>query len=578
MVKLRESWLDGDQMRPWLRHYPARVRATLDYPDKPLGWLLEEAACRFPRRVACCYYSQQVSYDELLSRARRFASVLMSEGLQPGDRVGVLLPNFPECLVTLFGVWMAGGVVVALSPLMVAAEVGSFVKSTGCRIIVTIDLLLPLLWQCDPPPDVVLVLSLSSRLTPLERLGYAWVRFRRLGIGRNLCPGAKLRDFEEAVAGAREQSASISIDSSAPAYILPTGGTTGAPKAVLLAHRNLMANAWQLSEWSPGEPGGETILGVIPFFHSYGLTTCVMNGVVLGATIVMHHRFRPQSAVRLIERHRPSALFAVPAMLTALNAQMRRKTRDDLSSLKVCMSGGAPLPLPVAEEFTERTGCEVVEGYGLSEASPVTHSGPLDGTAIPGTVGLPVPDTDAAIVDATNGTEMLPYGEIGELVIRGPQVMLGYWNDQPATDRVLRDGWLHTGDLATCDERGFFRIVDRQKDLIITSGFNVYPADVEAVLRTYPGVRDVAVIGEPDDNVGELVKAIIVLEERTKLSRRDFDAFVQRSLSAQQRPKIVETRTGDLPRNFLGKVLRRELRDAPRTGWRRGGPEKATSG
>jgi long-chain acyl-CoA synthetase len=288
-----------------------------------------------------------------------------------------------------------------------------------------------------------------------------------------------------------------------------------------------------------------------------------MNGVALGARLVMHHRFRPPSVVRLIEQHRPTAFFAVPAMLSALNSQMLRKKHHDFSSLKVCISGGAPLPGRVAEEFSGRTGCTVVEGYGLSEATPVTHSGPLDGTAVPGTIGLPLPDTDARIVDAATGTEKLPFGEVGELVVRAPQVMLGYWNNPAETERVLREGWLYTGDLATCDERGFFRIVDRKKDLIITSAFNVYPGDVEAILRMYPGVRDVAVVGEADDDVGEIVKAVVVMEPRKKFNRRDFDAFAHQNLSAHQRPKIVETRTEDLPRNFLGKVLRRELRTTP---------------
>jgi long-chain acyl-CoA synthetase len=321
-----------------------------------------------------------------------------------------------------------------------------------------------------------------------------------------------------------------------------------------------MANAWQLAHWSLGEPGAETLLAALPFFHSYGLSTCVLNGMALGATLILHHRFRPASAVRLIEEHRPTLFPAVPAMLAALNQQVLRKSKHDLRSLKSCLSGGAPLPRSVADEFSEHTGCCVVEGYGLSEASPVTHAGPLDGTAVPGTIGLPLPDTEARIVDQTTGTETLPDGEVGELVVRGPQVMLGYWNNEIDTHKVLRDGWLYTGDLGTRDSRGFFKIVDRKKDLIITSGFNVYPGDVESILRTYPGVNDVAVIGQPDESVGELVRAVLVIEKGRRFNRHDFDRFAKTHLAAHQRPKIVETRTEDLPRNFLGKVLRRELR------------------
>jgi long-chain acyl-CoA synthetase len=486
--------------------------------------------------------------------------VLKREGFRPGDRVGVLLPNIPEYLVALFGTWLAGGVVVALSPLMVASAASALANSTGCRVVVTLDVLMPLICAGREHPDVVLLTSLSGRLPRLARLGYAWIRFRRIGFG--LRPsGTTVFDFEEALDSVHEQSNRLPIDVEKPAYILPTGGTTGAPKAVVLSHRNLMANARQLSCWSQGQPGQETILAVIPFFHCYGLSTCLLSGVTMGATLVMHHRFRPASVVPLIEKHRPSAIFAVPAMLSALNDIMRDQKKRDLTSLKVCMSGGAPLPQRIAEEFKRLTGCMVVEGFGLSEASPVTHSGPLDGTAIPGTIGLPLPDTDARIVDAATGTETLPCGEVGELIVRGPQVMLGYWNNQAATDRVLRDGWLYTGDLGTCDEHGNFRIVDRKKDMIIVSGFKVYPADVEEVLRGYRGVRDAAVIGQPDDQTGEIVKAVLVLEPDVRFDRRDFDAFAKRTLACHQRPKIVQTQTEDLPRNFLGKVLRRDLRD-----------------
>ena len=548
------------QTRPWLARYPASVPHGLDYPDQPLGWLLERAASLYPKQVACCYYEELLTYEELLSRARRFAAALAREGVQPGDRVGLLLPNLPEYLVALFGTWLAGGVVVALSPLMVAPEVTRFVKATDCRVIVTLDLLLPLIRSGECRPSLVMLISLAGRLTRVERLGYAYLRLRRIGFRKTPPEGARLRDFHDSIDATREKSGSPAIDPKGPAYILPTGGTTGTPKAVVLSHRNLMSQAWQLSRWSHGIPGEETILAVVPFFHSYGLSACAMNGVAMGARLVMHHRFRLASVVRLIERHRPTGFFAVPAMLAALNSQMLRKTHHDFSSLKVCMCGGAPLPAQIAEEFSGRTGCTVVEGYGLSEASPVTHSGPLDGTAVPGTIGLPLPDTDAKIMDAATGTEQLPCGEVGELVVRGPQVMLGYWNNQAETDRVLRDGWLHTGDLATCDERGFFKIVDRKKDLIITSGFNVYPGDVEAILRKYPGIQDVAVVGAPDEIAGEIVKAVVVVAPRQKFNRRDFDAFVHCNLSAHQRPKIVETRTEDLPRNFLGKVLRRDLR------------------
>ena len=546
--------------KPWHRHYPVGVPAELSYPEQQLGWLLRQSAERFPSRIACRYYDEQLTYAELLSRAERLASVFMREGLQPGDRVGVLLPNLPEALVSLFATWLAGGVVVSLSPLMVADEVASLVKATGCRFVVTLDVLSPLVCGGEHPPELVVLSSLAGRLSRLEQVAYAWVRFQRIGF-RSACAQTRVLRLEEAIGSV---GATRTFDGSAmhdPAFVLPTGGTTGKPKAVTLSHANLIAQAWQLSHWSRGHHGEETILAVLPFFHSYGLSTTVMMGLALGATLVLHHRFRPASVVRLIEAHRPTMFLAVPAMLSALNTQVLRGGSYDLSSLRSVMSGGAALPAAVADEFREHSGATVVEGYGLSEAGPVTHVGPLDGNAVPGTIGLPIPDTDARIVDTANGTETLPANAVGELLVRGPQVMLGYWENPEATAAVLRDGWLHTGDLAECDGRGYFKIVDRIKDLIITSGFNVYPGDVEEVLRTYPGVRDVAVVGVPDAERGEVVKAVLVLDSPKTFHRRPFDEFTRQKLAAHKRPRIIEVRPEDLPRNFLGKVLRRELRD-----------------
>ena len=556
---LEPVWPESPLPRPWLAQYPTGVPARLSYPQQRLGWLLQQAAESFPNRIACHYYHEQLTYSELLSRAERLAAVFVREGLRPGDRVGVLLPNLPETMISLFATWMAGGVVVSLSPLMVAEEISGLMQATGCRFVVTLDVLTPLVCGGEHIPELVIVSSLAGRLTRLEQLGYAWVRFQRIGF-HTLCPQTRVLRLNDAI---QSVARGLTIDAGSvhdPAFILPTGGTTGKPKAVTLSHRNLMAQAWQLSHWSRGHHGEETILALLPFFHSYGLSTNIMMGLALGATLVLHHRFRPDSAVRLIEQHRPTMFLAVPAMLASMNNTVLKDKSHDLSSLRAIISGGAALPATVADRFKEFSGADIVEGYGLSEASPVTHVGPLGGTAIPGTIGLPISDTDARIVDAIGGIADLSPGTVGELLIRGPQVMLGYWNNSEATAAVIRDGWLHTGDLATCDEQGFFKIVDRLKDLIITSGFNVYPGDVEEELRKYPGVKDIAIVGVPDEVRGEVVKAILVLDASQSFRRSDFDAFAQQHLAAHKRPKIVEVRQTDLPRNFLGKLLRRELR------------------
>lgn len=560
MIARRFDPYQGQTSRLWWSSYPTGIERHLTYPAEPLTHLLELSAARFPRRVACWYYEQTLTYEAFHAQVCRLAGWLLQHGLQPGDRVGILLPNLPETMVSLFATWQAGGVAVSLSPLMVAEEVGALVRKTGCRFVVTLDVLAPLLKHCPTPQlEGVILATLKDRLPRLERLGYAWVRFQRLGFSAP-CPTTRTVTWDEALAGRNLSPDVPHVSPQSPALILPTGGTTSAPKAVVLSHANLMANACQLTHWSKGRPGEETILAVLPFFHSYGLSSCLTSGVALGATLVLHHRFRTDSVARLIERHRPSLFPAVPAMLAALNTHELRRRRRDFRSLRACISGGAPLPLAVATEFTDHTGCVVVEGYGLSEASPVTHVGPLDGTAVPGTIGLPLPDTDACIVDGETGSRPLAYGEVGELIVRGPQVMLGYYEDAATTSQTLRNGWLYTGDLATCDERGFFRIVDRKKDLIITSGFNVVPGDVEEVLQQFPGVREVAVVGVPDEEKGELVKAILVLKRGQKFHRHAFDQFIHQHLAAYKRPRLVETRTEPLPRNFLGKLLRRELR------------------
>ena len=547
------------RVAPWLNHYPEAVPFSLEYPQIPAWGYLERTAADYGDRVACHYYNQRMTYGELYANARKMAHVLVKLGVKPGDRVGVLLPNTPEMLIALNGIWMAGAVVVAVSPLMVTAEVSALLKTTQCKTVIALDLLLPQLFDGDYQPDLVLLTTISDRLPLVQKLGYSAARIARLGI-RSKARDKRCRSFsKELVQGSAifQPIQQGSIDD--PAFILPTGGTTAAPKAVVLSHRNLVSNAWQLHHWGGATMAEETVLAVVPFFHSYGLTTCAMTGTAMAATLVLQHRFVPRRVLRAIETVRPTVFHAVPAMLCQLNKLMRNSKRDH-TSINYCMSGGAPLPAIVAEEFAQHTGAIVVEGYGLSEASPVTHAGPLDGTARPGTIGLPLPDTEVRVVDPDTGYRPVGPGEVGEITVRGPQVMLGYWNDPEGTSRAIRDGWLYTGDLAVCDEDGFFRIVDRKKDLIITSGFNVYPSDVERVIKGFPGIEDAAVIGVPDAERGEVVKVVLILERNHKFDRKEFMNQCKAHLAKHKRPRLIEIADGDLPRNFLGKVLRKDLR------------------
>jgi long-chain acyl-CoA synthetase len=343
------------------------------------------------------------------------------------------------------------------------------------------------------------------------------------------------------------------------AVLAPTGGTTASPKAVMLTHGNLVANACQLRAWSRGEDGTEGVLGVLPFFHAYGLSVCVLTSFASGGTIHLHPRFETEPVLNLLERQHVELVPAVPAMLNAFNKQLREKPRD-LSFVRAVISGASALDPALRTEFMSYGPRHVVEGYGLSEASPVTHVNPLDERMRPGTIGLPLPDTDARIMDQATGLEELPVGAVGELVIRGPQVMKGYFNNPEETNRALRGGWLYTGDIAKRDRDGFFTIVDRKKDIVKTSGFLVFPAEVEEVLKGFPAVAEAAVIGVPDAERGELVKAILVPRPDTPLDLAALDTYCQQHLSKHKRPRQIEI-VHELPKNFLGKVQRRRLRE-----------------
>ena len=551
--------------RPWLDHYPEIVPRSLEYPELYAWGLLERTASRHPDRIACHYYKQKLTYRELAEDARRTASALVKFGVKPGDRVGVLLPNLPEYLSVLNGIWMAGGIAVAMSPLMVAEEIDTFMTTTDCRVVVSLDVLAPLIVKAKYKPKHVLFATLGDRLPTWQKVGYAFARLQRLGFWPAPDHPTHHSLDDQVAAGDADFQPLKAASLDEPAYILPTGGTTGAPKAVTLSHRNLIANAWQIYNWGGAFEAREKILTVLPFFHSYGLTSCAMSGVAMAATLVIHHRFVPRIVLRLIEEHQPSIFPAVPAMLAALNDVLRDRPVQ-FKALRYVVSGGAPLSDEIANEFARYSGSTLVEGYGMSEASPVICTGPLDGTNRPGTIGLPLPDTEVRIVDGEDGQTILPPGEIGELVARGPQVMLGYWQNPTATSEVIRNGWLYTGDMGTCDEDGFFRIVDRKKDLVITSGFNVYPVDVEPVLKNAPGVEDVVIVGEPDARCGEVVKAVVSVRSLDTFKRAAFDAFAAEHLAKHKRPRIVEVVVGELPKNFLGKVLRRKLRGVSEPG------------
>ncbi|MEM9366249.1 MAG: AMP-binding protein [Planctomycetota bacterium] len=537
---------------------PAGLR---DFQGLAAYGLLDHAAKLVPRRNALVFGDQSFCYEELYQKTIDVAATLQRLGLQPGDRVGILLPNVPEYVIALNAVWRAGGVAVAISPLMVADEVAALVSKTNCSLVITLDLLSGLTSTSDA--DLLLV-SLRDHLPSWARLAYRWELHKRTGQW-SIPDDTRHRWLWDEVTGTKQPFQSVEFDpASTPAYILPTGGTTGSPKAVVLSHQNLVANAWQQYLWTRRSFANETMLAVLPFFHSYGLSATVMTGAATASTLVLHHRFETHAVARLIERHQPTVFHAVPAMLSALNVHYRaypRRAPKRVGALKWVISGGASLPAEVALEFAEHSGACVVEGYGLSEASPVTHVGHLFREGVPGNIGYPLPQTRCQLVDPTDGYSPVGEGVTGELWVAGPQVMMGYLDDPDSTAEVKRGEWLRTGDLAVRDRNGRYAIVGRMKDLIITSGFNVYPRDVETALMQVRGVADVAVVGLPDAKRGEVVKAFIVVEKGSTFDEAAYRQHCASTLSKHKRPVVYEACEGELPKNFLGKVLRRQLRE-----------------
>jgi long-chain acyl-CoA synthetase len=522
--------------------------------------LLEQAARRFPDRAACTLYGEALTYAELDEQARRMATALHQLGATKGRHVGLLLPNIPEYLVALQATWLTGATALQLSPLMVAEEIAHWLQATGCHIVVTLDLLAPVVMGAlkNGPLEHVVVASLAERLAIWWAWLYRFQHYRKNGSLR-IRKDPNRHPFDQLLMAEPWAQQAAIIPEEDVSVLAPTGGTTASPKAVQLTHRNLLANAMQLRQYVGGEDGTEGFLGVLPFFHAYGLSASMLASWAKAGTLHLYPRFESKAVIRLLEHERIELVPAVPAMLNALNAVLRRRPRR-LDFIRGVVSGASALDPKVRAEFEGFGVPPIAEGYGLSEASPVTHINPLREGNRPGTIGLPVADTEARIVDPSDGGKELPIGEVGELTVRGPQVMKGYYHNPEATAAVLRDGWLYTGDMARKDADGYYTIVDRKKDIIKTSGFLVFPAEVEEVLTRFRDVAEAAVVGVPDAERGEMVKALVVAREGGTLNVAALEGHCRDHLSKHKRPRQIEI-VKELPKNFLGKVLRRKLRE-----------------
>ena len=549
--------------RPWVAHYDPGVPEVIEIPAVPVDGLLRRTAARLPDRTALVFFGARMTFRELDRAVDRFAQVLRGMGVDKGDRVSLHLPTSPAFVIAFLGALRAGAIAVPMNPLYVERELKILFSETEPKVSVTLDLLVRLMddiaaGEGPGRPGRLIAWGIQESLPVPLRWLYP-LRARREGRWHPVPDGDAtphlLRLIREAP-DARVVSAAGPDD---PAVLQPTGGTTGTPKAATLTHRNLVANALQVAAWfpqaDPADPG--SVLSPLPFFHIYGLTVDLDFAMLTGATLLLVPRFDPIQVLKAAARYRPRLFPGAPVMYETL-AHHPEVKRFDLTSIEACVSGASALPPTVQHDFEAITGGRVAEGYGLTEASPVTHCNPIHGERRLGTIGIPFPSTDARVVDPATG-RIVPDGEPGELEVSGPQVMAGYWRRPEETAAVLHDGWLRTGDIATRDPDGYFRIVDRAKDLIIVGGINVYPREVEEVLLEHPAVADAAVIGMPHAHYGEVPAAFVVLREGAAAGEEELLAYCRVKLARFKIPFAIRFRP-KLPKTTIGKTLRKDLR------------------
>jgi long-chain acyl-CoA synthetase len=526
--------------KPWTSVWPMNVPKSLAYPDITLGELLRNSASKFHDAPAIYFSDIEITFRELDKLADHFAKGLQGLGVRKGDRVAIYLPNLPEFVVTYYGTLRMGGVVVAISPLYKERELSHILNDSEATVIICWDKLRPIVEAVKEKAKVKITISTDSERTP------------------------GIVGLQTLLAKYSGSPTPVELDGRKDLALLQyTGGTTGTPKGAMLTHYNLIANAVQFSAWLNMKNAGETHLAVLPFFHIYGMTVALNVPVYTASPMILVPDPRNTEAIlQAVNMRKPSIFCGVPSTYIALINHPNVK-HYDLRSIRVCVSGASPLPLQVQKQFEALTGGRLVEGYGLTEASPVTHVNPLGEPSKnrSGSIGIPISDTDSRIVDLETGDRQLPAGEIGELVVRGPQIMMGYWNNMEDTKTALRNGWVYTGDIAVMEVDGYFRIVDRKKDMINVSGFKVWPREVEEVLFEHPSVKEAAVVPVPDAITGEAVKAYVVIkkEYRNKVTASELTEFCRGKVASYKIPKTIEVRD-TLPKSSVGKILRRELR------------------
>ncbi|MBN2400615.1 long-chain fatty acid--CoA ligase [candidate division KSB1 bacterium] len=555
--------------KPWLKYYEPGVPHQVENPSSTLPDLLPAAAGSYPDRTALVLavaaagklFNYPISYAKLHQDVGRFAASLQGLGVQKGDRVAIYLPNCPQFVIAFLAAVRIGAIAVPFNPLYSAREAEYQLKDCGAKVAVVLDRFVPIVQQVQTKTMLrhIVVTSIKEYFPPLLWMLYTLTKERKLpryAMGPN--------DFRFTTLLRAGLPRPVTVDLEDTAVLLYTGGTTGVSKGVELSHRNLLTNAEQNRVWAGIGNGCETTLAAVPLFHGFGLTCCLNLGILTGTTIVLvPNPTDTKGLIQTIVQHQPTIFPVVPTMLVAIS-HFPGISEYNLRSIRVCPCAGSALAPAVQRTFIERTGVRPVEGYGLTEAAPVTHGNPPFGDDRHGTIGLPYPGTVARVVDFETGKLDMPFsGEWtnpGEIIIKGPQIMKGYWKRPEETAAQIRDGWLYTGDIGQMHRDGYFRIVDRLKDMIIRSGMNIYPAEVEAVLHEHPKVMEALVIGIPDASRGELVKAFVVPRDGVEINEDEILVFCRQNMAKYKVPAAVEIRAG-LYHSAVGKPLRRALRE-----------------
>lgn len=551
-----------EAIKRWHVHYPDEIPKSIDYDEKPLYSYLEESASKFPKKKALYFMGKEMDYEELFNQAKQFANYLQSIGLEKNDKVAIMLPNCPQSVISYYGILMAGGIVVQTNPLYTERELEYQVRDSETKVIICLDVLLPRVTKVQGKTDIKhkIVTGIKDYLPFPKNLIYPFIQKREYNMVVKAEESNDTDLWQNIMKTSEPSFQEEEINPKTDLALLQyTGGTTGHPKGVMLTHYNLVSNLQMCESWLYHTKNGEeTILAVLPFFHVYGMTTIMNFAVKQASKIILIPKFNAEDVLKVIDKQKPTLFPGAPTIYIGL-INHPDINRYDLSSIEACISGSAPLPKEVQDKFEKLTGGKLVEGYGLTETSPVTHANLVWEKRINGSIGLPWPDTDAKIF-VTGSEEEAEIGEVGELAIKGPQVMVGYWNNQEETDNVLRNGWLFTGDIGYMDEDGYFYIVDRKKDMIIAGGYNIYPREVEEVLYEHDAIQEAVVVGMPDPYRGETVKAFIVLKEGHSATEEELNQYCRKNLAAYKVPRLYEFRD-ELPKTVVGKILRRQLID-----------------